>query len=196
MDRLGAELEARDTIDAVGDIYFLTRDEIVAALDGQPAELAAAVAERRRAREDRRLLDAPLSLGKPAGPWKRVEAILDAFGGCDDRGGALVSGVGTSAGRATGPVRIVRGLDDFDRLEPGDVLVAPITAPAWTPLFAFAAAVVTDGGSPFAHASVIAREFGIPAVVGTANATSVLRDGDLVVVDGAAGIVTMMPREV
>ena len=68
------------------------------------------------------------------------------------------------AAGATGPVRMVYGPDDFGTVLPGDVLVAPATAPAWTPLFSRFAAVVTDGGTAAAHASLIAREYGIPAV--------------------------------
>jgi pyruvate,water dikinase len=100
---------------------------------------------------------------------------------------AIVAGVPASAGRATGTVRIVRGPADFDALLDGEVLVAPLTAPAWTPLFARAAAVVTDVGSPAAHASIIAREYGIPAVVGCGDATARLRTGMRVTVDGATG---------
>ena len=91
------------------------------------------------------------------------------------------------AGRATGPVRIIRGPDEFDELQPGDILVAPMTAPAWTPLFSRAAAVVTDVGSAAAHASIIAREYGIPAVVGCGDATARLRTGMRVTVDGGTG---------
>jgi pyruvate,water dikinase len=100
---------------------------------------------------------------------------------------ALVSGVPASPGRATGSVRLVHGPDDFDELQPGEILVAPLTAPAWTPLFARAAAVVTDVGSAAAHASIIAREYGIPAVVGCGDATSRLRTGMRVTVDGTTG---------
>jgi len=89
----------------------------------------------------------------------------------------------------SGPVRIVRRHDDFDRVQPGDILVCPVTAPAWTPLFGTIAAVVTDTGGVAAHASIVAREYGLPAVVGTGDATSRLRDGDLVEVDGSAGTV-------
>ena len=87
----------------------------------------------------------------------------------------------------TGPVRVVRGPDDFEALQPGEVLVAPLTAPAWTPLFARAAAVVTDVGSAAAHASIIAREYGIPAMVGCGDATARLRTGTRVTVDGSTG---------
>jgi pyruvate,water dikinase len=100
---------------------------------------------------------------------------------------ALVSGVPAASGRASGLVRVIRGPDEFDALEPGEILVAPLTAPAWTPLFRRAAAVVTDVGSAAAHASIIAREYGIPAVVGCGDATSRLRTGMRVTVDGSTG---------
>jgi pyruvate,water dikinase len=96
-----------------------------------------------------------------------------------------------SPGRATGPVRIVRGPAEFDRLLPGEILVAPTTSPAWTPLFTRAAAVVTDGGSVTAHASLVAREYGLPAVVAAEGATERLRDGMIVTVDGSAGTVEL-----
>ncbi|MGZ3639808.1 MAG: PEP-utilizing enzyme, partial [Ktedonobacterales bacterium] len=92
----------------------------------------------------------------------------------------------------TGAVRVVRGPEDFERFLPGEVLVAQVTAPAWTPLFARAAAVVTDGSSLAAHASLVAREYGIPAVVGASDATARLRDGQRVTVDGSAGLVELV----
>jgi phosphoenolpyruvate synthase/pyruvate phosphate dikinase len=94
-----------------------------------------------------------------------------------------------SPGRASGRVRVIRGPSDFDKFQQDEVLVAQLTAPAWTALFARAAAVVTDGGSLAAHASLVAREYGIPAVVATGNATTRLSDGQLVMVDGSAGLV-------
>jgi rifampicin phosphotransferase len=100
---------------------------------------------------------------------------------------ALVTGSPASAGTASGPVRVVRGPHEFDTLQPGEVLVAPLTAPAWTPLFTRAAAVVTDVGSPASHASIIAREYGIPAVVGCGDATARLSTGLRVTVDGGTG---------
>jgi pyruvate,water dikinase len=81
---------------------------------------------------------------------------------------------------------------DSDAFEPGEVLVAQATAPAWTPLFDRAAAVVTDGGTLAAHASLVAREYGIPAVVGTGDATRRLRTGQVVTVDGSAGTVEIV----
>jgi phosphoenolpyruvate synthase/pyruvate phosphate dikinase len=88
--------------------------------------------------------------------------------------------------------RVVRSLADADRLAPGEVLVAETTAPPWTPLFGIAAAVVTDTGGILSHSAVVAREYGIPAVVGAGDATMLIADGDLVEVDGDAGTVRVV----
>jgi len=94
-----------------------------------------------------------------------------------------------SPGRVTGAVRVLLRLEELDRLQPGEVLVAPVTTPGWTPAFARAAAIVTDTGSIASHASIVAREFGIPAVVATGNGTARLCDGQIVTVDGSRGVV-------
>jgi pyruvate,water dikinase len=86
-------------------------------------------------------------------------------------------------------VRVIRGPDEFGRLRSGDILVCPYTNPSWTPLFQRAAAVVVDLGGLGSHAAIVAREYGIPAVMGTGTGTSVLADGQRVVVDGSAGAV-------
>jgi len=96
-----------------------------------------------------------------------------------------------SPGRYSGTARVVRDDSEFGRLRPGDVLVCSIASPAWSVFFAQAGAVVTDAGSASAHAAIIAREYGIPAVLGTGDATRRLRDGQLVTVDGTAGLVTI-----
>jgi pyruvate,water dikinase len=87
-------------------------------------------------------------------------------------------------------VRVIREPAEFSRLAAGDVPVCPYTNPAWTTLFQRAAAVVVDAGGPASHAAIVAREYGIPAVMGTAIGTSVLTDGQLVTVDGSTGRVT------
>ncbi len=101
----------------------------------------------------------------------------------------LLSGASASPGSASGPARIIRDSSEFGKLQPGDVLVAPVTNPAWTPLFQRAAAVVVDTGGPASHAAIVAREYGIPAVMGTANGTQKLVDGQLIRVDGSKGLV-------
>lgn len=107
-----------------------------------------------------------------------------------DHGDALVSGTPASGGVVTGPVAVIRGAEEFAKLNGGDVLVCPYTNPSWTPLFQRAAAVVVDAGGIGSHAAIVAREYGIPAVMGTAVGTSVLTDGQVVTVDGDTGRVT------
>jgi pyruvate,water dikinase len=102
----------------------------------------------------------------------------------------LVRGLGAAPGVASGPVRVVASLDGADELAEGEVLVTHMTAPDWVPLMRRAAAIVTDSGGMTCHAAIVSRELGIPCVVGTAEATSVLRDGEVVTVDAGAGIVT------
>jgi phosphohistidine swiveling domain-containing protein len=183
--RLGQTLHANAIIDQAEDVFFLTRAE----LDTR-APLRELVQRRRAAWERQRRLLAPLTLGRPPRLIQReLLAAVDAVrAGGPVAEGAIV-GQPASPGRATGPVRIVHGPGDFDRFQPGEVLVARATAPAWTPLFARAAAVVTDGGTLAAHASLVAREYGIPAVVAAGDATSRLSDGQRVTVDGSAGTV-------
>jgi pyruvate, water dikinase len=99
----------------------------------------------------------------------------------------LLTGTPASPGRASGTAKVIAGLDDFDQFVAGDVLVCRTTSPAWTPLLARAAAVVTETGGVLAHAAVVAREFGIPAVVAAADAMTVLAGRGQVVVDGTRG---------
>jgi rifampicin phosphotransferase len=105
--------------------------------------------------------------------------------------GEVVRGLPGSSGRVTATARIVRSEADFDRLAVGDVLVCRLTTPAWTVLYARAAAIVTDLGSPLSHAAIVAREHAIPAVVGTHIATTTITDGQIVTVDGTTGVVTL-----
>jgi pyruvate,water dikinase len=88
---------------------------------------------------------------------------------------------------------VIRSFADAGKLRAGDVLVAETTAPPWTPLFATAAAIVTDSGGVLSHCAVVAREYRIPAVVGTGRATTTIRDGEIVEVDGDAGLVRICP---
>jgi pyruvate,water dikinase len=99
----------------------------------------------------------------------------------------LVTGMPASPGRGTGAVRVVRSPADGGALRPGEVLVAPMTSPDWVPTIRRAAALVTDGGGMTCHAAIVARELGVPCIVGTRRATSVLRDGETVTVDATAG---------
>ena len=102
----------------------------------------------------------------------------------------VIKGFGSSQGKVTAPARVLFGPEDFSQMRAGDVLVAPITTPAWTPLFAMASAIVTDIGGPLSHSSIVAREYGIPAVLGTGIATRRIHSGQNITVDGSAGTVS------
>lgn len=103
-----------------------------------------------------------------------------------------IQGHAGSSGTARGPAKVILSLNDAHKLHEGDVLVTATTAPPWTPLFATAAAVVTDAGGVLCHCAVVAREYGIPAVVGTGHATAIIRDGQIVEVNGSTGQVTIV----
>jgi rifampicin phosphotransferase len=110
-------------------------------------------------------------------------------------GDVLLHGIPGSPGVAEGPVRVVQDASEFGKLRPGEVLVAPYTNPAWTPLFQRAAAVVVDSGGAGSHAAIVAREYGIPAVMATIDGTYKLSDGQQVHVDGDQGLVSSVaPR--
>lgn len=104
-------------------------------------------------------------------------------------GAQLIRGLAASPGLAAGRVRVVRAVADGDALLPGEILVAEMTNPDWVPVLRRAAALVTDGGGMTCHAAIVSRELGVPCVVGTRNATQLLRDGELVTVDGRRGAV-------
>jgi len=192
--RIGEALAARGVIADPDDVFFLTRAEAVSALEAigeglQPLTLTIDVVRRRATREGQAKLVPPLVVGRPSRVMRAFWDNLPRMVGAVRSERALASGAPASPGRVTGSVRVIRGPHEFEDLQPGEILVAPLTAPAWTPLFNRAAAVVTDVGSAASHASIIAREYGIPAVVGCGDATSRLRTGMRVTVDGSRGTV-------
>jgi len=104
-------------------------------------------------------------------------------------GTITLTGTPASTGVATGTARTVRGPDDFDRVCPGDILICPFTDPAWTPLLRIVAGVVTATGGALSHAAIVAREYGIPAVLAVPGAMVVIPDGATITLDGATGTV-------
>lgn len=102
---------------------------------------------------------------------------------------STIQGVGASSGVVSGPCRIITDPQDFYRLRPGDILVAPYTNPAWTPTFSFIGGLVAEFGSTVSHAAIIAREYGIPAVMGISGATQILEDGEMITIDGSRGLI-------
>ena len=103
-----------------------------------------------------------------------------------------IQGISGSVGNATGKVCVIKGTDEFDKLKEGEILVCSYTDPEWTPLFTLAAGVVVDTGGSLSHAAIVAREYHIPAILATGNATERLQDGDMVMIDGTKGIVTIL----
>jgi phosphohistidine swiveling domain-containing protein len=170
----GRLLVDQGVLDEIDDVFFLTPDEF-----DDPAQAKREVVRERRAQHRRWLaVTPPVVLGNVG-----TEPVA-AFDG-------TLRGAPGAAGLATGPARIILDLADADRLEAGDVLVTTMTSPPWTPLFAIAAAVVTDAGDALSHVAIAAREYGIPCVVGTHHATVLVRDGISVTVDGGAGTVRL-----
>ncbi|TQM42988.1 PEP/pyruvate-binding domain-containing protein [Pseudonocardia cypriaca] len=179
---MGRRLAAADVLREADDVLHLRLEELEGLAD--PATLAPADAERVRATARARSARRAELAGVP------LIASSVLFPDRAPRGDALVTGTPASGGRATGPVRVIRETAGFGRLRSGDVLVCPYTNPSWTPLFQRAAAVVVDSGGAGSHAAIVAREYGIPAVMGSATGTSVLTDGQVVTVDGDTGLVT------
>ena len=174
----GERLARAGVLDHPSDVWHLRFEELSAITD--PAEVTADHRDRLRAlvadRAARRQEYAGAPLISPASLRPRPP---------DSR--ALVIGSPASPGTATGPVRVIRQPSEFGLLQPGEVLVCPYTNPSWTPLFELAAAAVVDTGSIGSHAAITAREYGIPAVMGTGDGTRRLTDGQLVEVDGGTG---------
>jgi pyruvate,water dikinase len=191
--RFGLILQERGVIAKDEDVFFLTRDELEEALN-QPEnrrDLMEKVQQRRSLWLEQSRLSVPLQIGKMSKMAYNMIGRFESTMGRRAEGKGIVRGVPASPGRATGKVKIIRTPKEFEKLVPGEVLVAPATTPAWTVLFGRAIAIVTDTGSLMAHASLVAREFGIPAVVGTGNATIILQDGLVVTVDGNIGIIEL-----
>jgi rifampicin phosphotransferase len=161
------------------DAFLLSVQELLDALTGAP--VTADIGTRRATYEHYRSLPAPPPLvrGSAAAPATPPSAT--------------VRGTGASAGIVAGPVRVLEDVADAEALRPGEVLVTAVTNVGWTPLFPRAAAIVTDVGAQLSHAAIVARELGIPAVVGCGDATATLRTGDRVRVDGTLGSVQRLP---
>jgi pyruvate,water dikinase len=196
---LGRRITAAGGIQQANDIYWLEQTEIesmVTALekDQTLSNLADIVQERKDLWQARKLVIPPPQLP----PGKKflgfdLEGVLTGAEGRVE--GNIIKGIPASPGQVTATARVLDGPEDFDQMQPGDILVASITTPAWTPLFVMASGVVTDIGGPLSHGSIVAREYGIPAILGTGCATKLIHSGQKIAVDGAAGTVTLLENE-
>ncbi len=194
---IGRRLVTAGVIAEREDVFWLKVDEVEAAaraLDaGQPAQdQRRVVAERRAMWEREQTVTPPVTLPIKGGArFLGIDWSNWMPARTDQAAGDTIKGIGASPGRVAGVGRVIHGPGEFSRMRQGDILVAKITTPAWTPLFALAAGVVTDVGGPLSHSSIVAREYHIPAVLGTGVATERIRSGQRITVDGDGGVVTM-----
>jgi len=192
---LGGRLVATGSLRQADDVFFLTAAEIESAV-AAPRPLSALVQERRLLREQRKRLRPPFQVPEsvPAdSPWATFVAGIAARRGARSPVDAqTLTGNAVATGRVTAMASVILEPADFARMQPGSILVCPTTTPAWTQLFSQARGLVTDTGSFLAHGAIVAREFGIPAVLGVADATARIRHGQMLAIDGDAGTVTLL----
>jgi pyruvate,water dikinase len=179
--RRAAPLVERGELAAAEDVLYLACEEMELAIAGELSRLAPLVEERRR----------------EWGYWaqRRPPAFIGGAEASTDhastengtRPDQAITGLAASRGTVTARARVLADISHADRLRPGEVLVCAMSSPPWTPLFALAAAVVTDSGGILSHPAIVAREYGIPCVVGTSVGTQRIRDGELITVDGDLG---------
>ena len=209
----GRRLADRGTLDAAVDVFHLTVDEAAQAL-GSRHPLAGTREQARHGRGERAWAIAhpgPFTYGDDPGPAPRFTALtraertpteaemlmgdlimMTAVAGADEDG--VLHGSPASSGRVTGTARIVHDESGFHRIERGDIVVCPGTRPSWSVIFPMIGGLVADAGGALSHPAIIAREYGIPAVVAVAGATDMIRDGETITVDGAAGTVRRQVR--
>jgi pyruvate,water dikinase len=187
---IGRRWQRRNLLDDAEDIFFLELEE-QDAIAGSPKPCQDLIRRRREEYQENlagpwptRIKDGKAALEKP----KLKPAAAGAEAG-------ILTGIAGSPGVVAGPVRVIAGLEDFPKLKPGDILVAPMTNPVWTPLFAVAGGIVTEVGGVLSHGAIVAREYGIPAVMSVPDVTTILVNGDIVEVDGDNGLVLRRKTE-
>jgi phosphohistidine swiveling domain-containing protein len=207
---LGRRLVSRGVIADRDDVFFLELDEALAAFanGGDQREL---VARRKGERAWVLAHPGPATYGQQPGQlplsvlpaesrtamgamlWT-VDLMFAAARSAQRQSpdATILTGIAASPGRYTGTVRVVAGEHEFEKIQAGDILVCPVTSPVWSVLFSRIGGLVTDSGGILSHPAIIAREYGVPAVVATGNATALLRDGERVTVDGDAGAVHLV----
>ncbi len=215
---LGRRLAERAALAQRDDVFWLALEEARAALRAG-GQRQALVAQRQAERAWVEQHPGPAAYGAPPGPlpalgafpaevrfalqallWSAEQIFASGASGASahseraQAAGAALRGIAAAPGRYTGPARVIMSEAEFAKLQAGDVLVCPITSPVWSVLFPSVGALVTDTGGMLSHSAIIAREYRIPAVVAAANATRLLRDGQIVTVDGGAGLVEIQGR--
>lgn len=202
---VGRRLVERGQLNAGDDVFYLEFDEAIPALSQRTPTFD--LVERRKAERNWVLANpGPASYGRTPPPppsmasfpkearqaaegvfWSLEQTFATQLSGQVQQDARSIKGIAASSGQYTGTVRVIKDETEFHRLQPGDVMVCPITSPVWSVLFPSVGALVTDSGGILSHSAIIAREYRIPAVVATGNATELLVDGQTVTVDGGTG---------
>lgn len=187
--RAGRRLVREGVLERPGDVFFLWADEVAEAIvDRQPRHEL--VRERRAEHERQKTITPPRYVGpipEDTGPPDRFDSAPIKSTEPD-----VLRGTGASAGIVRGPARVIESQEAFGLVQPGDILVCPASNPSWVPVFTIAGGLVTNTGGVLSHAAVVAREFGLPAVVGVVEATSKIADGRAIEIDGTAGTVHLL----
>jgi pyruvate,water dikinase len=183
---LGGRLKERKIIAGIDDIFFLKTEEIRDALAGGDPHTVKLLIARRRVEYKRNLTIRPPHVIKGRfDPDDRQPRIID-------KNVRLLKGLPVSPGVVTGKARVIINTISKERVRPGEILIAPFTDPGWAPYFMTASAIVVDMGGLLSHGSIVAREYGVPAVVNVGPATRIIRTGQRIRVDGDQGTVTIL----
>jgi pyruvate,water dikinase len=194
---LGRKLAATGVVEEPNDVFFFYENELDAAALPNRSSLIDVVDDRKAdlARQEKLMppnfLGTAPSISKAPPDMRNAMRHFRGWGVEPSKEPNVLKGLGASRGVAKGVARVIAGLHEAERLQPGDILVCRTTAPPWTPLFTIAAAVVTDSGGLLSHSAICAREYGVPCVVATQDATARIPDGAIVTVDGSKGTVTI-----
>ena len=187
--RVGARLVGAGVVDDPDDVLYLTRAE-VGDLLREPASRQETIVARRMTHERQKAIIPPRHVGRPPEAPSEPDRFDGArFAPSDD---GTLRGTGASGGTYRGTARVVLGPADFGKVRLGDVIVAPSSNPSWLPLFSIAGGLLTNTGGVACHAAVVAREFGLPAVVGLGDATTRIPDGATVELEGTTGYVRIL----
>jgi pyruvate,water dikinase len=187
--RVGRRLVQEQVIEVPDDVFYLGRTE-VADLLRRPRDVRRLVADRRRLHARQREISPAPVVGRPSAKAAGRDRPMASDPGSSETD--VLRGTGASPGVVRGTARVVHGAGEFGRILPGDIIVCPASNPSWVPVFAIAGGLVTSVGGILSHAAVVAREFGLPAVVGVRDAMQAIVDGEQVEIDGTSGVVRLL----
>lgn len=185
---IGVRLNHEKKLENKSDVFFLTYDEIKGSTEAKNDFNKSTIIERKALRERRKRQLPPANIKEPFAGEFPIKHFADNWDG-------VICGIAASKGKNTGKARVILSQNDFYKFQAEDILVIESTNPSFVPLMVMARGIITDKGGALCHAAIVSRELGIPAVVGTESATSVIKDGDFVLVDGDAGSVQIVDQD-